>query len=229
MGFSEPLRSSWTAYLTNRDRIVKVPSTPRIKARYFAAFGEFVHEFAAVELMLNYVVRRYMNIDQQRYLSIFSALRMDRSLEYIRQLIMAGAVDSERRKEIEPIIAYLSIIQGIRNFIVHFGPTIHLGEREFMAKLSRASLKKPFVVAKDRYVTAARAKQLEITVDDFHAMIRDLREIQKLIVRNALSENPEYRADPLIAFQYKVSSLSPLHLSGSTGRRRQRPSRLSPQ
>lgn len=209
---------------------MKALSTPRVKARYFAAFGEFVHEFAAVELMLNYVVRRYMNIDQGRYISIFSALRMDRSLEYIRQLIAAGVVDSERTKEIEPVVAYLSIIQGIRNFIVHFGPTVHLGEREFMAKLSRASLKKPFVVSKDHYVTAARAKQLEITVDDFNAMIRDLREIQKLIVRNALSENPDYCAEPPIAFQYKLSSLSSAHLSGSTGRRgRQRPSRLSPQ
>ena len=64
------------------------PSLP-IKDQYFLALGEFVHKFAEVELVLNYVVRGYLKIEEEKYIAVFSALRADTASDHLRKIIAA--------------------------------------------------------------------------------------------------------------------------------------------
>jgi hypothetical protein len=167
------------------------PTDPR-RSAYFGALGEFIHYFAEVELMLNYVVPVYLGMGKTVFETVFAAQRADRSSEQLRKVISLKP-SFRAEQHLTVLLDQLAIIQDIRNRLVHFGP---------MADIRKAEL---FVSNAD-FVAASRRREMTVTVEQIKQMTMDLEEISELLFTHHLSAAIRPHLVPPPTWHYKSPS-----------------------
>lgn len=89
--------------------------------RYHTALGSFVAMFAEVELMLNFAVWHYSNVNKPMATAIFGPIRVEECSNKLRNIVTAHDLKGDRIKELMILLNQIQIIQKIRNDILHFG------------------------------------------------------------------------------------------------------------
>jgi len=95
----------------------------RWDAEYWSALGRFIHECAAVETALHTLVLHMTGVSRGVAKAIFSGLRTDGAMDFIRRLntARAGGPDAYIAAEIDAVFPQIKAITQTRNDIVHLG------------------------------------------------------------------------------------------------------------
>jgi hypothetical protein len=90
---------------------------------YWLALGAFIHQFSAVERMLQRLLRIQAGVSGEIAKSVFSGARVDACKDFINRICDAtGREDVKAR--LEPAFAQLGAISTMRNAIVHWGASV---------------------------------------------------------------------------------------------------------
>jgi hypothetical protein len=90
---------------------------------YYEALGGFIDMFARVETAITLTLWAYAKTNQNIAKIIFAGAKIEISSKYIKQLADVTDSPKETRDDLDAVLQQLSIINGVRNDIVHFGAT----------------------------------------------------------------------------------------------------------
>jgi len=169
--------------------------------KYLLALGEFLAQFAGVELALNHTVWHFAKLDRDPRIAkaIFSALRADAGMNHLTRLIDARKLKGPRIIQLKFIIEQLSKIARTRNDIVHLG-AFRIGDGPFKVTNYR------FAHTRDRIRTTFVGPRI------LNKMTADLRDIflRLTIIGRHIAPGytykqlrEEYGSDELPTWQYK--------------------------
>ena len=96
---------------------------------YLLALGEFIDQFARTEAMLHYVLRHFAKTSQNIGNAVFSGVRVDAAVSFIRRIAEVEDPGETARKQIDFLFTHLAEINNLRNDIVHYGSEIRGGGR----------------------------------------------------------------------------------------------------
>lgn len=173
-------------------------TSPSKHRDYFAALGEFVHEFASIEqtLTLTLWIRSGVSVDVAR--ALFSGVKSDEMRQLIKRLLEAKQVAPETTKDFVEVLDRIGVISTFRNSLLHHPTQFRPGQMvssNFLKALGQA-----------------RLKEFPVSVDILQDLIHDLRKAGAHLARRMLDDAPdEVRrrfSDPLLdeAWRYRPPS-----------------------
>jgi hypothetical protein len=103
---------------------IPASETEEGKAReraYHEALGRFIDRFSRAEATIEYVLRHYAKTGPRVAVVIFSGVRMEAAVTFIRKLAPDAAISTEARAHLLDMLQQLNVINGARNNLLHFG------------------------------------------------------------------------------------------------------------
>jgi hypothetical protein len=88
---------------------------------YYEALGRFVDMFARAETAVALTLRHYAKTPPAVAKIVFAGTRTDPSSKFIRQIAQATGVSQELRDDLEEVLQHLTIINTVRNYVLHNG------------------------------------------------------------------------------------------------------------
>lgn len=88
---------------------------------YHQALGRFVHEFAGIEAMLQFVLRHYTKVSEDARRAVFSGVRINEAISFLRRLAAVKEIGDSDWATLKPLLDQLSIINDRRNALLHHG------------------------------------------------------------------------------------------------------------
>jgi hypothetical protein len=131
---------------------------------YWLTLGEFIDNFAKVETATHLALRWYTRTQTVVAKAVFSGVRADAAVEYLRRLAEAAFINASEWTELEPVLNQLRAINAMRNRILHEGAEAIAEGRGFTTNALRA-------------LTEQRITAFPISPEILAAMTRDLRKI----------------------------------------------------
>jgi hypothetical protein len=104
--------------------IVPAAETEEGKKRlndYYQALGRFVDMFARVETAVTLTLWHYAKTEPKLGKIIFTGSKIETYSTYIKQLSEATDTPKETRDDLTYVLQQLGIINGVRNFVLHYG------------------------------------------------------------------------------------------------------------
>ena len=136
---------------------------------YWVALGHFVEAFALVEELLFATLRYYAGVSHNVSKAIFSGVRTDMSMEYIRRIIAVNNLDAERKIELDELFKHLKCISDLRNHVVHYGSFATNESGRIASNKSRA-------------LTPDKIKEFRVSAVILDGAARDLEKISSHLV-----------------------------------------------
>jgi hypothetical protein len=91
---------------------------------YLIALGRFVSLFSQIEANLQSALWRFAKVPTPTAQAIFSGIRTDGAMQYIRRIADAEQWSKEKKAELEQVFAKLGAINKLRNDLLHYGATM---------------------------------------------------------------------------------------------------------
>lgn len=88
---------------------------------YHETLGEFIAGFATVETEMQKLLRRYAGVDEAVAKAIFSGVRAETGMSFIRRLSEAKGASSAAKEDLTDVFAQLGAINKLRNVVLHYG------------------------------------------------------------------------------------------------------------
>jgi hypothetical protein len=124
---------------------------------YWQALGQFIEYFASIEgLMFNFLAF-YAKVEDPIAKAVFSGVRADAAMDYIRRIVAVNDPGDERRHELDNVFKQLKSISDARNDIVHYMSFVTSDLGRIVSNISRAHLTKNI---KERPVSPAILKTM---------------------------------------------------------------------
>jgi hypothetical protein len=92
----------------------------RLRA-YRLALGEFVEQFARVEMFMHFVLRWHTKTKTAVARAVFSGVRTAEISNRLRRLFEVGFIETAEWVQLEPVLKQLGEINDARNKILHYG------------------------------------------------------------------------------------------------------------
>lgn len=90
-------------------------------ADYHRALGEFLHEYSGLEAVMFWALTHYAGVRWEIGRAIFSGVRVEQSISFIKRVMEVADPGDERRTELIEIFRHLSAINETRNSLIHYG------------------------------------------------------------------------------------------------------------
>jgi len=162
--------------------------------RYWQALGQFVSAFSAVEAAVQIALRHFAHVRDPIGAALFSGTRTEAAARYIRRIAEAEKWRDRRKNEIENVFGQLSLINQLRNDLLHYGARFE-GANKFSVSTAAVAH------------TENRVRKTTISVAILEAMAADLEkiEIHLLVLSRKRGErvHPALRATLHASWQYK--------------------------
>lgn len=88
---------------------------------YYVSLGRFVDMFSRVETAITLTLWHYAKTDAPIAKVIFSGTKIEVGAGYIKQLAEATGVPQTDRDDLEYVLQQATIINGVRNHVLHYG------------------------------------------------------------------------------------------------------------
>lgn len=98
--------------------------------RYYLELGRFIQRFAGLEASLQSLLWKHANVSPEVARSIFSGVRVDQALSFIKRLHRAH--DLNMHPLILEAFDQIGTINSARNMIIHYGARFEKGEPQFV-------------------------------------------------------------------------------------------------
>jgi len=131
---------------------------------YYLALGRFAHRFAQAELSVHFVLRYYAGMTTEVARALLSGVRIRETGSRLSRLHDIGAIPDEKWDELKRLFDHLSLINGARDDLFHYG-AINIAEGDGIVTNAAMAL------VEDR-ITA-----FKISVESLDDMTADLRKI----------------------------------------------------
>lgn len=142
---------------------------------YWAALGKFLHQFSDVERAMQRTLWRMAGVEPQIGRAVFSGVKVDGGASLLNRI--CDAMDRQDVKgRLEPTLAQLSVINAVRNNIVHWGATHNRADNDF-------TVTNEFLA-----IVPDRVRSYRVTVLDLHAMTADLHGIALRLAREEITD-----------------------------------------
>lgn len=108
--------------VSGRNRLLSPEPAPEVKREYFAALGEFVHEFAHVERMTLALLWQMAGLTVPVARAILSGVRADAASNLINRILEVSPPPAPgTRADLQDVFGQLGLINSVRNSLLHLG------------------------------------------------------------------------------------------------------------
>ena len=145
--------------------------------------------FATVECTLQMVLWKYAKIPDSTARAILSGVRVDNAMSFINRLIEVDDPGPEIKADLKDVFQQLSIINGARNNIIHYGAVSSEGDDKIITNAYFA-------------LTESRVREFPVSPQIFSDLVVDLQKIMMHFVTHHLNEVD--MADVMKAQQEKI-------------------------
>jgi hypothetical protein len=142
---------------------------------YWLALGQFVHEFAVIELFMGLLLMQVSGVKPPIAAAVFSGVRADAARNLINRALDAAKNEAQKQR-LEHVFAQLGHMTEARNDILHCGAFEHHNNE--------------FIVNKIAHIPE-REEIYAVTVDTLEALITDARKVQHHLMFETSGEASE--------------------------------------
>ena len=87
---------------------------------YWQALGQFIETYAHTEAVLFETLASYTDIPIEVARAVFSGVRTDASMDFIRRIIAVNGLETEKHTDPGELFEHLKFITDLRNHVVHY-------------------------------------------------------------------------------------------------------------
>ena len=132
---------------------------------YFQRLGEFVHCFTMAEHAVSACLHHHAKVSTDVHRAVFSGVRMKEGISFLRRLADVGEIDPREWQQLKPLLDQLTIINGVRNKLLHQGADgIEEDDEPFISNLRTA-------------LTWEKLEEFPVTVGHLRDMVFDLNTV----------------------------------------------------
>jgi hypothetical protein len=161
--------------MPNQDDFIKQLAR---RSAYHQALGQFLDMFSNIEAIMHLVLRYYAQTPEPIALAIFSGVRVDGAMNYVNRIIEVVPPKPELQAELKYVFEQLSIINKVRNDLVHHGASYEFDARD-VAIVTNAPLA----------LTEDRIRSIPISTQILSDLITDLQKIQTHLAIRHIEES----------------------------------------
>jgi hypothetical protein len=148
------------------------PTLPTLNdgQQYCMALGRFIEQFSRIEMLMHSLLTKYSDVTHLVGVALFGDMRIDASISRMHRLLKVNFVISDEiKEEFKNVAAQLSVINNIRNDILHRG--VMRGVRGGNVTTNRAAV-----------LSLDNVKEIPISKDILYQMELDLHKIQHHVI-----------------------------------------------
>lgn len=105
---------------------------PYGRDNYWRALGKFIDEFASIETGMHLLLQQRTRTPLELARAVFSGVRVKDAMDLIRRVAQVRPLEPEIAADQEFIFAQLTLINNIRNDIIHYGASVWMAPGEWL-------------------------------------------------------------------------------------------------